>query len=71
MDSFLNTASTHNMYVMIEFIHGLDIGTQPDNPYYHPHGIEGLMTDPNLAQAFNHRIETQLPEHAQSTHLPG
>ncbi len=57
LDSFLNTASTHNMYVMIEFIHGLDIGTQPDNPYYHPHGIEGLITDPQLAQAFNHRIE--------------
>lgn len=57
LDYFLDSASRHNVYVTLSFIHGLGIATQPDSPYYHPHGIEGLMTDPQLAEAFNNRIE--------------
>jgi hypothetical protein len=56
LDRFLNITSTHHVDVMIEMRHGLELATQPNNPYYHPHGIVGLLTDPRLAQAFKNRI---------------
>lgn len=39
------------------FSQGIDIAIQLNNPYYNPHGIEGLITDPRLADAFHNRIE--------------
>lgn len=57
LDHFLVTASKHGVYVMPSFIHGYAIAVQPEDPYYHPVGIEGLITDERLAQAFRNRIE--------------
>lgn len=57
LDHFLVTASKHGVYVMPAFIHGYSIAVQPEDPYYHPAGIEGLIADERLAQAFRNRIE--------------
>ena len=55
LDHFLDSAREQNIYVMISFIHSDDT-LQPDSPYYHPRGIEGLIKNSTLRQAFRKRI---------------
>lgn len=57
LDHFLDIASQNGVYVMIPFIHGYGISQQPDNPYYHPAGIEGLVSNQKLRDAFRKRME--------------
>jgi hypothetical protein len=56
VDHFLDAAARHGIYVMISFVHGWAIGSQIEDPYYHPGGIEGIITDERLASAFKQRI---------------
>ena len=57
LDNLLNYARIYGVYVMISFIHGYGIAIWEDDPYYHPGGIEGLITDVTLKEAFKKRIE--------------
>ena len=60
IDHFLDSAARNNIYVMIQFIHGYDISTQwsqQNDPYYSPNGIDGLINNPKLSQAFQNRIQ--------------
>jgi len=56
-DLFLELASTHGIYVMIELIHGMRIAVYQENPYYHPGGIEGLIKNERLKDAYKQRLE--------------
>ena len=57
LDIFLQYASKYGVYVMISFIHAYAIVLQPNDPYYHPGGIEGLIKNKELKDAFKKRIE--------------
>ena len=56
-DYFLELASTHGIYVMIGLIDGMGITKWQDNPYYNPLGIEGLIKDERLRNAYKQRLE--------------
>jgi hypothetical protein len=56
LDAFLDTAREQRIYVMISFIHAYSDTLQPDSPYYHQRGIEGLIKKSTLRQAFRKRI---------------
>lgn len=58
LDHLLDIASKNGIYVMIEFIHAYGIALSPDDPYYHPGGIEGLVKDERLREAFKKRMAT-------------
>jgi len=57
LDQFLFYAEKHGVYVMISFLHAYAIVIQPQYPYYHKKGIEGLIKDASLKQAFKKRME--------------
>ena len=60
IDHFLDTASQNNIYVMISFIHAYGLSlpwSQQNDPYYSPNGIDELINNPKLAQAFKNRIQ--------------
>ena len=59
LDYFIDIAAKQGIYVIFPFIHGFMI-TQPSVPYYHPRGVEGLIKDQQLNQAFKHHIEVLL-----------
>ena len=56
LDHFLDVAARYGVYVMPSFIHGYAIAVQPEDPYYYSAGIEGIMRDERLAEAFRNRI---------------
>ena len=58
LDHLLDTAYRNGVYVIIPFIHGLGMSQDPKDPYYHPGGIEGLVKDPELKEAFRKRTVT-------------
>lgn len=58
LDFFMDTAARHGLYVMPAIVHGFGIAIQPDQAYYNPFGIEGLITDERLARAFKIHLET-------------
>jgi hypothetical protein len=61
LDFFLATASKYGVYIAFNFLHGLLISKpESDDPYYHPRGVEGLIIDEQLNQAFKHHIEVLL-----------
>lgn len=61
LDFFLSIASKYGVYVTFPFLHGLLISQiDSDDPYYHPRGVEGLIKDEQLNQAFKHHIEVLL-----------
>ena len=60
IDHFLDTASQNNIYVMISFIHAYGLSlpwSQQNDPYFSPNGIDELINNPKLAQAFKNRIQ--------------
>ncbi len=57
LDQFLFYAEKHGVYVMISFLHAYAIAIQPQYPYYNKRGIEGLIKDASLKQAFKKRME--------------
>lgn len=56
-DFFLEQTSTHGIYVMISLMHGLGITKWQDTPYYNPLGIEGLIKDERIRNAYKQRLE--------------
>jgi hypothetical protein len=63
LDHFLDAAYYANVYVMPSFIQAYgEVTLDPSNPYYHEHGIEGIIKDPTLRggltlrQHFKNRI---------------
>ncbi len=57
LDLLLDQASRNGVYVTIEVMQGWQITTDPQNPYYHPGGIEGLIKDKRLKDAYKKRLE--------------
>ena len=61
LDYFLDTAAKNGVYVIFPFVHGFQISMPDfDEAYYHPRGVEGLIKDEKLNQAFKHHIEVLL-----------
>ena len=58
LDHLLDSASRNGVYVIIPFIHAYGISLHPDDPYYNPGGIEGLVKDQILKEAFKKRMAT-------------
>jgi hypothetical protein len=58
LDHFLNTAEKEGVYVIVSFIQAFAISLDEQNPYYNPYGIEGLIKNPSLVNAYNKRIST-------------
>lgn len=56
-DYFLELASTHGIYVMIVLMDGMGITKWQDSPYYNPLGIEGLIKDERLRNAYKQQLE--------------
>ena len=56
-DLFLELASEHGIYVMIEIINHWRIGVDQESPYYYPGGIEGLIKDERLRNAYKQMLE--------------
>ena len=60
LDQLLDMASRNHVYLMISFIHAYAISlpwARQNDPYYSPNGIDGLINNPALAQAFKNRIK--------------
>jgi hypothetical protein len=56
LDRFINSASKHGVYVMPEFISGVDMAQQQDHPYFDSLGVEAFIKNNNFKQAFKNRI---------------
>lgn len=56
-DFFLDLASMHGIYVIVNLIDGMGITKWQDSPYYNPVGIEGLIKDEQLRNAYKQRLE--------------
>ena len=56
LDHFMDVAGRNDMYVMIPFIGGLAIAVQTDFAYSNPHGIEGLIRQPELREGFKQHM---------------
>jgi hypothetical protein len=56
LDHLLDTANKNGVYVTLPFIHAYGISLEPGNPYYHPGGIEGLVKNQELKEAFKKRV---------------
>lgn len=52
LDHLLDTASQNGIYVYIPFINATGIALNDSDPYYNPGGIEGLVKDERLKEAY-------------------
>lgn len=57
LDLFLDQASRSGIYVMIELMQGWWIAMDQNDAYYHPGGIEGLVKEPRIKDAYKKRLE--------------
>lgn len=57
LDLLLDQASRNGVYITIEVMQGWQIANDPKNPYYHPGGIEGLIKDKQLKDAYRKQLE--------------
>jgi hypothetical protein len=57
LDVFLDLCSNYGVYVMISFLQAYAIAVDPEDPYYHPHGIDGLIRNNALKEAFKERVK--------------
>ncbi|MBI4298133.1 MAG: hypothetical protein HY666_00015 [Chloroflexi bacterium] len=58
LDHLLDSAYRNGVYVILSFINAYAISLWPEEPYYHPSGIEGLVKDSRLKEAFKKRMAT-------------
>jgi hypothetical protein len=56
LDSFIYMAGQEGIYILPEIIQGVDIANNGSHPFYHPQGIQGIIQDSTLKQAFRNRI---------------
>ena len=61
LDYFVDVAAKNGVYVIYPFVFGFFTAIpDADETYYHPRGVEGLVKDEKLRQAFKHHIEVLL-----------
>ncbi|MBN2462466.1 MAG: hypothetical protein JXB43_02575 [Dehalococcoidia bacterium] len=56
LDHLLDVASRNGVYICISFIQAFGLAVNLNDPYYHPGGIEGLIKDIRLKDAFKRRM---------------
>lgn len=57
LDLLLDHASRNGIYITIEVMQGWQIVHDQKNPYYHPGGVEGLIKDKRLKDAYKKQLE--------------
>jgi hypothetical protein len=57
LDLILDLASKNGIYITIEVMQGWQIANDQKNPYYNPGGMEGLIKDKRLKDAYKKQLE--------------